>query len=316
MPLDPDCRRFLEIIGAVGNQTIATLAAPGAREAQNRGSISLAGRPPSVALVEPRIAPGPAGPIPLRLYRPTDAARLPGILFLHGGGWTMGNLDTHDTLCRTLANATGAAVIAVDYRLAPEDKFPAAFDDGWAALRHVAAHAAEFGIDPHGLAICGDSAGGNLAAALALQARDHGGPRLAAQILLYPVTDMTMRAASHRENATGFLLTAEAVAWYRDRYLRAPDDQLDWRASPLLAGTLAGLPPACILTAGCDPLRDEGDAYAARLRAAGVPVAHLPMPGFIHGFLAMRRVIRGADQAIRRIAAELAALTTQDQDAG
>jgi len=197
------------------------------------------------------------------------------------------------------------AVVAVDYRLAPEHKFPAAFDDAWAALCHVAARATEFGIDPRRVALCGDSAGGNLAAAIALQARDTGGPLLSAQILFYPVTDMEMRHDSYRRNADGFLLTTASVAWFRDHYLRHSQDRADWRASPLRAASLAFLPPTMIVTAGCDPLCDEGDEFAARLAAAGVPVVHRPMPGFIHGFIGMGRAVRGAHQVLREAASVL-----------
>ena len=278
-----------------------------ARAAMNRSFAVLGIDPPEVALVEDRAAPGPAGPVRLRLYRPAGApdALLPGILYLHGGGWVLGNLDTHDPLCRQLANATGAAVVAVDYRLAPEHKFPAAFDDAWAALHHVATQASAFGIDPRRLALCGDSAGGNIAAAVALQARDTGGLGLSAQILFYPVTDMAMRHDSYRRNAEGFLLTTASVAWFRDHYLRHANDRADWRASPLHAASLARLPPTMIVTAGCDPLCDEGDEYAARLAAAGVPVVHRPMPGFIHGFVAMGRAVRGAHQVLRETASVL-----------
>ena len=304
--LDLDCRRVIEIVHAVERAPLTAMEPDAARELMNRSFIVLGADPPPVSLVEDRAAPGPAGPIPLRLYRPDLAgAPLPGILYLHGGGWVLGNLDTHDSLCRQLAHAAGAAVVAVDYRLAPEHKFPAAFDDAWAALRHVASHAASFGIDPHRLAVCGDSAGGNLAAAIALQARDTGGPALAAQVLFYPVTDMAMRHDSHRRNAEGFLLTAASVAWFRDHYLRDPRDHDDWRASPLRARHLAGLPPTMIITAGCDPLCDEGDEFAARLAAAGVAVIHRPMPGFIHGFIAMGRAVRAANRTLSETAAVL-----------
>ncbi|HWA37279.1 MAG TPA: alpha/beta hydrolase, partial [Burkholderiales bacterium] len=208
------------------------------------------------------------GPVALRAYCPAGAGRdeiLPALVYYHGGGWTIGDLDTHDTLCRQLANGARCAVFSVDYRMGPEHPFPAAVDDCIAATAWLARSARELRIDPARIAVGGDSAGGNLAAVVALHARDHGGPRLAFQLLIYPATDQRLGQASHRENAEGYLLTRQAIEFFQRCYFAGPRDREDWRASPLLAASLARLPPALVITAGFDPLRDEGNEYAARL---------------------------------------------------
>lgn len=252
-------------------------------------------------------AKGRNGAIALRLYRPVEATErevLPALLFLHGGGWVLGDLGYGDAMCAELSEQARITVISVDYRLAPEHKFPAAIEDAVDALDWVAAHAADLAIDPKRLAVGGDSAGGNLAAVLALHARD-AGPPLAAQILLYPVTDLTMSHPSYVSNGEGYFLTRTMMEWFGDQYLAGDDDRRHWRVSPLHAQTLAGTPPAFVITCGFDPLRDEGTAYATRLREAGVPTTLRPYDGQIHGFISWGRVIAQADQALAEVADEL-----------
>jgi len=250
-----------------------------------------------------------AGEVPLRLVRPagTQAAQvLPVLVYFHGGGWTIGDLDTHDVLCRQLAQAAGAAVVSVDYRLGPEHRFPAAVDDCVAATRWVREQAAALGVDASRLAVGGDSAGGNLAAVVCLALREAGEPLPAFQLLIYPATDMRAVAPSHESNGRGYLLTRDSIAYYTGHYL-GEDVALrsDWRASPLLASDHRGLPPALVLTAGFDPLRDEGLQYANALSAAGVPAQYLCFERQIHGFITMGRVLDEANLAVQVCAAAL-----------
>jgi acetyl esterase len=230
---------------------------------------------------------------------------LPLLVFFHGGGWVVGDIATHDTVCRHLANRAECAVVSVDYRLAPEHKFPAAVDDAYTATAWVAENAAALGVDAGRLAVGGDSAGGNLAAVVCLMARDRGAPRISYQLLVYPATDAAMRHESIARFAEGHVLTRATMRWFYEQYLPSPEDAADWRVSPLVAADLAGLPPAYVLTAGYDPLCDEGDAYAARLAAAGVPVEHRRFPGQIHGFTTNGKIIRAADAALDEAAASL-----------
>jgi acetyl esterase len=268
--------------------------------------------PPAVDAAHDFAIDGPKGPIPVRIYRPVGAQRsdaggaaLPVTLYFHGGGWVLGDLETHDFVCRSFAARSGAAVVAVDYRLAPEHKFPAAAEDAVAAWRWLAGgRAAGLGLDGRRVAVAGDSAGGNLAAVVALTARDAEQP-LAGQLLVYPATDMTTERASMREFATGHLLERAGMNWFYDHYLPTAADARDWRASPLLAARHDGLAAALVMTAGCDPLRDEGKAYADKLRAAGTPVEYRCFDGLIHGFLAMGKVVRASDEALALAAAFL-----------
>ena len=232
----------------------------------------------------------------MRVYRPVRGQTLPALVYFHGGGWTIGDLDTHDVLCRSIALGARCAVFSVDYRLAPEHPFPAAVDDCWAATRYVAEHARE--LDVHGIALGGDSAGGNLAATVALLARDQNGPALAFQLLIYPATDQRCATASHERNAQGYLLTRDAIQYFRRAYLPQERDWLDWRASPLLAKSHANLPPAFVITAGFDPLLDEGRAYADKLRAAGVEVAYREYADMVHGFVLFGGVLDTANAAV------------------
>jgi acetyl esterase len=259
---------------------------------------------PEVALVRELATGGTEHPVPLRLYRPLGSradALLPVLLYFHGGGWTMGDLDTHDVLCRQLANGAGCALVAVDYRLGPEHRFPAAVDDCVAATRWVHGNAAALGLDAQRLAVGGDSAGGNLAAVVAIAERDaaaSAAARIRFQLLIYPATDMRRGAPSHRQLGQGYLLTQDTLAYFHDHYIDDAAHDLDWRASPLLHPDLRKLPPALVLTAGYDPLRDEGLAYAQRLSEAGVRATHLCFERQIHGFITMGRVIDEANEAV------------------
>jgi len=252
--------------------------------------------------------PGPAHPIAVRVYTPLSATSsvLPGLVFFHGGGFVLGDLDTHDDLCRCLANEGGVRVVSVDYRLAPEHPFPAAVDDCFAATRYVAAHAAEFGIDATRLAVGGDSAGGNLAAVVAQLAKANG-PKIAYQLLIYPVTQLgaPVDTPSMRENGKGYFLEKEGMDWFTRCYAPDPTHRSDPRLSPLLCKDLAGQPPAYVITAGFDPLRDEGKDYADALDRAGVSVTYVNYPGMVHGFFSMRALIPKAREAVAAAAAAL-----------
>ena len=306
--LHPDAQRVCDLIVASGRPPLETLSPPDARVAYAASRAVLQPDPPPVAEVVTLEAKGPAGPIPMRLYRgqgaPKDSPQ-PALVYFHGGGWVIGDLESHDQVCRALANATPCIVVSVDYRLAPEHKFPAAAEDAIAATRWITANAAKLGIDPNRLAVGGDSAGGNLAAVVAIDARDHGGPRLTHQFLIYPATDMRMDWPSAERHAKQLPLTKAAMDWFIAHYLRNDADKADWRASPLRAASLKGLPPALIITAGFDPLCDEGEAYAKALRAAGVSVTYEPFGGQIHGFLTMGRIVADSERVIGMGAAAL-----------
>ena len=261
---------------------------------------AVAPRAPEVAETRLLIAPGP---VALRYYRPQGSKpdeALPALVYFHGGGWVVGDPDTHDVLCRELANGARCAVYSVDYRLAPEYPFPAAFDDCVLATRFVAGRHKV-------VAVGGDSAGGNLAAAVALLVRDEGGPHIAFQLLIYPVVDQRMGHASIRRNGEGYLLTKKAIEVCRSMYLPNDADYLDWRASPLLAKSLAGLPPAHLLTAGYDPLVDEGREYAERLARDGVEVAYREYPDMVHGFILFGGVLDTANAAVAECCGKLCA---------
>ena len=303
--LDPDCQRVLDLIREAGRPPYETLTPTEARELYRAGRRALQPEPPAVAEARNLKAPSPQGDIPLRLYRglgTQPGAALPALVYFHGGGWVIGDLDTHDGVCRLIANASGCAVISVDYRLAPEHKFPTGVDDAVAATEWIAAHAATLGIDADRLAVGGDSAGGNLAAVVALIARDRGGPRLRFQLLLYPATDFVTSDDPQRERFEGFPLNVVTMNWFRDHYLRGVADYGDWRASPLRAKDLRGLPPAYVLTVGFDPLHVEGEGYATRLREAGVPVQHRHIAEQMHGFFTMGKIIRAAKPATEEAA--------------
>lgn len=299
--LDPDARSVLDMIKAAGRPVMTALSPMEAREAYRNSRRALGPDAPEVALVEHFKAPGPGGAVPLRYYRPAgqdDFAALPCLVYLHGGGWVIGDLETHDYVCRKLANSAGCVVIAVDYRLAPEHVFPAAVDDCAAALRFIADNARRLHIDADRIAIGGDSAGGNLAAVMTLMARDGDVPPLAFQLLIYPAVDMRDPWPSHNMNLEGFPLSGDTVRWFMEHYQVSRQDRADWRASPLHADSHAGLPPAFVLTAGYDPLADEGAAYARALEKAGVRTTFLHMSDQMHGFITMSKVVRAAEAAL------------------
>ena len=301
MPIDSNAAALIEVL----EQHFPRLERGVTSAAEARAIAKQLPRPPdveAVASVEDRTVPGPAGDIPVRVYRPADdGATRPGIVYFHGGGFVICDLDSHDGACRRLANAVDAVVVSVDYRLAPEHRWPAAPDDAFAATEWVALHADDLGIDGDRLAVAGDSAGGNLTAVVAQMARDQGGPPLAFQLMIYPVTDLSATRSEHvsqTENARGYFLTVDQMEWYRDQYLGDADGEAPY-ASPLKAGSLASLPPACVVTAEMDPLRDEGEAYGRALSDAGVPVELHRAPGMFHGFFNMDAVLDGSKEAQR-----------------
>lgn len=299
MLLDPQARALMDLVAARGIPPTHRMTPDEARSLfrDRRGYTQPV--PPAVAEVRELAVPGPGGPVGARLVRPAGlAVPAPVLVYFHGGGWTIGDLDTHDTLCRELAVQAGCLVVSVDYRLGPEHRFPAAVDDALAATRWVRDHAAELGADPARLAVGGDSAGGNLAAVVAIAARDAGDLPVAFQLLIYPATDMRATAASHVTCGQGYMLTADAIAYYRGHYIPDPAQWDDWRASPLRRPDLQGLPPALVLTAGFDPLRDEGRAYADRLSEAGNRAQYVCFERQIHGFITMGRVIDEANTAV------------------
>ncbi len=309
MTINPDAAKVVELIIASGRPPYPTIGHVAAREIFVASRAILQPDPSPVGEVRDLAATGPAGEIPLRLYRGqgTDASRpQPALIYYHGGGWVLGNLESHDGVCRDIANAAQCTVISVDYRLAPEAKFPAAADDSIAAAQWIHDNAEDLGIDRNRLAVGGDSAGGNLSAVVALHARDNGGPKLKLQVLIYPSTDMSSVYPSYEEFAEQLPLTRTTMDWFVDLYLKQrATDAKDWRASPLHAMSLAGLPPAYVITAAMDPLRDEGEEFARALMQAGVAVETKRFDGQIHGFLTMGRIIKDSQMAIADIATEL-----------
>lgn len=298
MQLHPQIVAVLAKLDEMGVQPTQNLSVGAARE-QFEALIRGREAPPvPVGDVEEIGVPGPAGPIPVRLYRPAGAgAAAPMLVYYHGGGHVIGSLDTHDFVARSLCRGADVAVASVDYRLGPEHRFPAAAEDSYAALAWLAGHAGEIGIAADRIAVGGDSAGGNLAAVAALMARDAGGPGLRHQMLVYPVADYACDSPSYETFAEGFGLEAAGMRWFRTHYLEDAAQAQDWRASPLRAADLAGLPPAHVITAECDVLHDEGVALAAALADAGVPVVHRDYPGMIHGFFGYPPEIDGAEAA-------------------
>ena len=310
--LDPDAAAVFKAFQAAGRPPYETLTAPEAREFYLAARFVSNPEPPELELVKPLEIRAPHGSIPARIYSPRKLRKADGLapclVFFHGGGWVIGDLDSHDVVCRKLADEGEVIVISVDYRLAPEHKFPAAVDDAIAATKWIAGNAKPLGIDASRLSVGGDSAGGNLAAVVAIAARDGNGPAISGQVLIYPAVDFAMTHPSHREPETSILLTHSVIKWFCDHYLSGAADVHDWRASPARATTLVGLPPAYVLTAGADPLRDEGDEYADRLRQAGVPVTYRHFPGQFHGFFTMGKLLQQANVAASEIGIWLKAL--------
>ena len=299
MPLNAQIRELLERYRASGVRPTHELSPEEARANLKRRRAMAAAAPIEMASVADQAVAGPGGDLRLRIYRPVADEVLPIVLYMHGGGWVTGDLDTQDFHCRLFASGAQCVVVSVDYRLAPEHKFPAAADDSFFALKWAAENAPSFGGDPSRIALVGPSAGGNLAAVVAQMARDRGGPRMHFQMLIYPITDHSYDRASYRENERGYLLETADMQWYWRQYLADPRDALDPYASPLRASDLSGLPPAYVITAEYDPLRDEGEEYADRLGAAGVPVTKKRHDGLIHGFFGMTAEVPAADAAVK-----------------
>ena len=324
MPLDPATRTIVDQMAAGGPVDFSDLSPDAFRHLfrASLGALDQAGSADPEEDAEDRSIPGPAGPLRIRVYRPRGigaqgapdggagtAPAPPLVTYFHGGGWVIGDIDTHDGSCRILSRRTGAVVVSVDYRLAPEHPFPAALDDCDAAVTWVADHARDLGGDPGHLGVAGDSAGGNLAAAVTLRARERRGPAIAAQALVYPAVDFTTVRPSQVANGEGYLLTASAIRWFAAQYL-GDHDPADPLASPLLAD-LSGLPPAVVATAEFDPLRDEGRAYAEALRDAGVGVDHLDFPGLVHGFMGLGSLSLASARATDEVWAAFASLLTR-----
>ena len=299
--LDPDSATVYQAFQEAGRPPYETLTPAEARDYYLQARLVTNPEPPELKSIAPLSIPSPAGAIPARIFTPTKLRQADGLapclVFFHGGGWVIGDLDTHDVVCRKLAHEGELIVISVDYRLAPEHKFPAAAVDAIAATSWISENARRLGIDASRLMVGGDSAGGNLAAVVTLSARDINGPAIAGQVLIYPATDFAMTHPSHSEPETSILLTHSVIKWFRDHYLNDPSDAADWRASPARAKSFAGLPPAYVLTAGADPLRDEGLEYAERLKAAGVAVTFKTFPGQFHGFFTMGKLLQQANVA-------------------
>lgn len=304
MPLDPQARGLLDQLAALGGPPLNTVTPAEARQMM-LALAEMGGAPEPVSLVEDRQVPGPAGRIPIRIYTPSGDGPFPLLVYFHGGGWVIGNIETHDAVSRSLTNAAGCVTVSVDYRLAPEHKFPAAADDCYAATQWAAANAAALNANAQRIAVGGDSAGGNLAAVAALMARDRGGPSLVHQMLIYPVTDYLPATASARENAEGYFLTSADMVWFWNHYVKDERDADNPYASPLRASSLSNLPSALVITAEFDPLRDEGEMYAARLKEAGVDVILIRYEGMIHGFFSMAGVLEQGRKALDLAAAEL-----------
>ncbi len=308
MSLDPQVQALLEAGARAGRTPVNQFPPVEARvQFKELRKALLPPTPPIGAVADFEIA-GRRGPIPVRDYRPVGKNAndvLPVLVYFHGGGWVVGDLETHDALCRQLASASGCAVIAVDYRMGPEDKFPAAVDDAEDVVRYVAANSTQLKIDATRIAVGGDSAGGNLSTVVAMLCRDSGGPAIKFQLLIYPGTDMAMDHPSHTLFAEGYNLTRDLMHYFRGHYLNDMAEIKDWRASPLLAQSHVNLPPAYVLTAGFDPLKDEGKEFADKLAAAGTKVRYQCYDGMIHGFITMTGILRVANEAVADCANEL-----------
>ena len=307
--LHPQVAALLERVAKAGLPAYHEVPPAVARRLYRDARGALTPDPPAIESAQLLLAPGPAGasggpasgPVPVRAYRPKGAGKdevLPALVYFHGGGWVIGDLDTHDVVCRTLANGARCAVFSVEYRKAPEAPFPAAVDDCFSALSFVFANSNSLRVNPTQIAVGGDSAGGNLATVMALMAREAGAPAISFQLLIYPGADMRMKHPSIKRNGEGYLLTEKVMVYFRGHYVPREADWQDWRVSPLLAKSLKGLPPAYVLTAGFDPLVDEGREYAERMQKEGVPVEYKNYPDMVHGFITMGRVLDTASAAL------------------
>ena len=312
MPLDPQAKAFLDQAAASGTPPFNMMTVQQAREAIGALFAPKGPREP-VKSVEDRVINAGGVKLPVRIYTPEGQGPFPILVFFHGGGWVIGNCETHDTPCRSLANGAGCIVVSVDYRLAPEHKFPLPAEDCYAATKWAALNAAGFGGDPKRIAVGGDSAGGNLAAAVAQMATDRGAPTLAFQLLIYPVTDCAYTTASYRNNAEGYLLTKDSMQWFWNHYLQNENDGQNPYASPLRGQRLSNLPPALVITAEFDPLRDEGEAYATKMKQAGVSVVHTDYKGMIHGFFSLTDIMEQGKQAVKEACTQLRAAFAKGQ---
>ena len=304
MTMDKDAADLLALRIKAGAPAYSDLSPEAARADMKAAREAMNLTPEEVGEVQDFVAKSPEADIRLRFYRPDkdrESGRLPLLIFYHGGGWVIGDIDTHDFLCRQLTNAVGCAVLSVDYRLAPEHKFPAAVDDSMEAMRWAFANADQLDVDVARVAVGGDSAGGNLSAVMAIYARDGLLPSIRYQMLIYPCTDLTMTRRSYDVDEEGLPLSTKTMFWFRDHYLRGVEDEVDWRASPLFAPSLKGVAPAYVMTVGFDPLADEGDAYVRRLRQAGVEVEHRHYPGQIHGLVTLGAFLPTAEPAIAEV---------------
>jgi acetyl esterase len=296
-PVHPQIKVALAALAEANLPTVDNLTPAQARATFNAMSRARGGTPASIAKAENGVVPGPYGDVPVRIYWPNAKGSRPAFIYFHGGGHVFGDLDTHDVIARNLCGGAEVVVVAVDYRLAPEHKFPAAVEDAWAAYAWAREHSPSLGIDPTRLAVGGDSAGGNLAAVVAIMARDAGHLNIKLQVLIYPVTDYGLDSDSYNRFGEGYgVLTSGAMRWFYQHYLRSAEDAEDWRASPIKARSLANLPSTLIVAAQCDVLCDEGVAYAEALRAAGTKVERKEYAGMIHGFFGMTPAI---DDAVR-----------------
>lgn len=304
MPFDPDCAALVTRLRDLNLPRYETMTPLQAREAMAAARKAAALVPPAIAETRDMVAKTADGSLPARLYRPAaDAELRPTLVFFHDGGWVLGDLDSHDILCRRLSLAGKCNVIAFDYRLAPESKFPAAVSDAIAAVKWVIENASALQLDPARIGVGGDSAGANLAAAATHQCRDEESHKIAFQLLIYPAVEMTCSHPSHRLDEVGLPVLGSTMLWFRDLYLSSVDEQRDWRASPLLARRFSGLPPAYVLTAGFDPLADEGAAYVSKLFDTGVPVLHRHFSGQIHGFMTIGAQFPTTEEALFNIGA-------------
>lgn len=303
MPLSKEAEAFLKQLAEVGGPALNDL--PPAEARAMAAQLSAHAEVEPVASIVDRTIPGPAGEIPVRIYTPAGEGPFPVLLYFHGGGWVIGSPDTVHATCALLANRAGAIVVSVDYRLAPEHKFPAAAEDCYAATAWAAENARSFGGDSRRIAVAGDSAGGNLAAVVSLMAREKGYPQIAYQVLIYPVTDHNFETQSYRENGADYFLTTAMMQWFWNHYLGTEADGKDWRASPLQVADASDLPPAFVITAEFDPLRDEGEAYAQKLAAAGNTVTVKRFLGQIHGFCTLLDAMPAGRQALEEAAAQL-----------
>jgi|SRR5580658_4978259 acetyl esterase len=306
MPFHPQVQAIRDRLEADQVPNLYTLPIAEARAQDVKGAITTAGPPEPVAVVRDFAIPGEAGDIAARIYRPAADGPLPALVYFFGGGWSLGTLDTSDAVCRMITNRAGCASIAVSYRLAPENKFPAAVHDCYSGIAWVAEHADELGVDATRLAVGGDSSGGNLAAAVTLLARERGGPALRHQLLVYPNTDAAAGTDSMREITDQHFFNANAIKWYWGMYLASPEDGDNPLASPLRAKDLSGLPPATVITAELDPLRDESELYARKLAEAGVPAEVIRYDGMMHGFFTMVGILDTAREAVGTAADRLA----------